>query len=178
MAHPPFDAWIFDTPPQTEVDKRSLQQHLSDCPECRQAYQQWAAVQHQLMVAPMRSPAPGFTQRWQARAAVQIARQQVRQVRRFFLILIGLMLLAAVLLVVYTETRSSPADWLVAGLGSLTQAIILLQQARAIFASILRALPPFIPVTFWILVTTGVSLLSMAWAVTLWKLSAQGAHKS
>ncbi len=95
MNHQQYEEWLFayyDHGAMQRPDERltsqqeaTLQAHLRDCADCRQLAQAWQAVGTQLRQAPSLEPAPGFTQRWEAR--FQVDRQQV--LRRQTLVVLG-----------------------------------------------------------------------------------------
>ena len=125
----------------------------------------------------MISPEPGFTGRWKANLANNLQEQQMQQVfklRRFFLYLGTANVLTMILLVAFIVINGSPVNWLVSTLNQLLGLSIWLGQTQHFVVSLIQALPPIFPITFWIILTSGLSTLALIWVVSLWKISIQG----
>lgn len=86
MNHLPFENWLLSDEPLSLEQTRALQEHLSTCETCCQLEAGWDSLQTLLQEAPVDVPAPGFTQRWQARQAEQRRKAQRRQSWILFLI--------------------------------------------------------------------------------------------
>ncbi len=81
-----------DEEQQTSAEQRNAAlMHLSHCPQCQSLVEAWRGVERWLQHAPMEAPAPGFTDRWQARLAIH----RQRQARKQALIVVGVFILAS-----------------------------------------------------------------------------------
>ncbi|MDD2694750.1 MAG: zf-HC2 domain-containing protein, partial [Anaerolineales bacterium] len=67
MNHRPFEDWIFSEEPLSPVERADLEAHLQACAACQKLSTNWQEVSGALHTAPMLSPAPGFSSRWQER---------------------------------------------------------------------------------------------------------------
>lgn len=67
MNHQPFEDWLLADEPPTGEQAIELDEHLQECPRCSQLDASWSEVHRLLQTAEQVAPAPGFTQRWQAR---------------------------------------------------------------------------------------------------------------
>jgi hypothetical protein len=177
MKHQPFESWIIDGSELTPRQAQELLAHLEKCMKCRQLQQGWQAAQQGMQTSSMASPAPDFSQRWRASLAERRARQQLLQMRRFLLLLISAAFALMFLLAALVLFSGSPAEWLIAAAMNVTGAIVWLNQIQDLFFSLFKALPPAVSIIFWILFSSSLSLLSLAWAFTLWRISIHGAHQ-
>lgn len=177
MKHQPFESWIIDGSDLTPQQAQELHAHLEQCLKCRQLLQGWQAAQQRMQTSSMASPVPGFSQRWRASLAERRARQQLLQMRRFLLLLISAAFVLMLILAALALFSGSPAEWLIAATVNVTGAIVRINQTRELFSSLLRALPPAVSVAFWILFSSSLSLLSLAWVFILWRISIQGARQ-
>jgi hypothetical protein len=171
--HNPFEEWILQDEILNEEQKISLSQHLTGCETCRQLQLNWQNARQQIKTTAMLAPTPGFSQRWQASLAQRRARQQT-QVRRFFKYLIGINLLSFTGLIATFVLGTSPLD-LVSGLlrGSVS-AFLYFKQMQSLILAVFHSVPLFVPVVFWILVSTGFCLAVMLWGVSMWKYLFKG----
>jgi predicted anti-sigma-YlaC factor YlaD len=178
MVHQPFEQWIVEQTPLTGEQDQLLQGHLQECSQCRELQSSLLTVDELLMQAPMAAPAAGFTRRWQASLAERRALQQRRQVRKFFLILLGAGLLTFGLLGLYVALTSSPVELVARLLENATRVLINLDQLESFVTAIFRTLPPYLSVGIWVLMASGLCLFTMIWIGALWRTSFQGVfHK-
>lgn len=176
MRHQPFETWIIDEPTLTPEQRGSLREHLLTCEECRRFQHSWAIVHSQIASAPVMSPAPGFTHRWTTGLAERRRQQQKLQERRLLLFLVGGASASLVMLLAYLFATTSPASLVVGVFGTITQLLVTWNFAEQAVLPIVEDLPPIIPIAFWILLTTGIALLSVVWVVTVWRLTPKGVH--
>ncbi|MCJ7623047.1 MAG: hypothetical protein MUO76_06065 [Anaerolineaceae bacterium] len=177
MCHQPFETWILDEKDITDDERIMLQSHLDECGQCSKLQQSWLSARSKMELSQMLSPEPGFTSRWQDNLTKKLQEQQMRQVfklRRFFLYLGTANVLTMILLVSFIMISGSPVNWLVSTLNQLLELTVWLGQTQHFVVSLIQALPPIFPITFWILLTSGVSTLALIWVVSIWKISFQG----
>ncbi len=176
MRHQPFETWIVEDVELAPDQRASLLAHVQVCEQCRQFQNSWATVRGQLATAPMVAPATGFTHRWQASLAERRRQQQKLQERRLLLFLVAGALASLLMLFVYLFTTTTPAGLLVGLFETATNVLITWNHTEQAILPVIEDLPPFIPVAFWILLSTGVALLSVTWAVMVWRISTKGVH--
>ena len=177
MCHQPFETWLLEGKEITKEERNMLQSHLDECAQCSKLHQSWQSVRSKMKTSRMISPEPGFTSRWKDNLAKKMQEQQMRQVfklRRFFLYLGTANVLTMILLVSFILINGSPVNWFVSTLNQLLDLTIWLGQAQHFVVSLIQALPPIFPITFWVILTTGLSTLALIWVVSLWKISFQG----
>ncbi len=176
MRHQPFETWIVDETGLTPEQMASLKEHLLTCEECRQFQNSWASVRGQLMAAHIAAPAPGFTKRWNISLAERRRQQQKLQERRLLLFLVTGAMASLLMLVAYLFATTSPASLLVSVFETVTHLLVTWTYTQQAILPLVEDLPPVIPIAFWILLTTGISLLSVIWVVTIWRISPKGVH--
>ena len=174
MNHQPFENWIFEERPLNSDQEQSLKQHLKDCKTCHATQKAWKALQIEMNQAEMIAPTRGFSQRWLTSLPQRRLREQRRQAKKFVLFLVGAASLSLMLLIVLMLIDQSPLDWIIGGLHTIAQITIRLKQIQLVTYSILKSLPPFVPVIAWIFLTLPLGLLSMTWIGALWRISMQG----
>lgn len=84
MNHLPYTDWLVadgnDASDQLNNEQQAaLQSHLENCLECRSLATSWQSIEGELRAAPLLSPSPGFSARWQARLAADRERSYRRQ---------------------------------------------------------------------------------------------------
>ncbi|MFQ5943774.1 MAG: hypothetical protein ACE5JF_09490 [Anaerolineales bacterium] len=75
-----LDSWPLDEGDMSEADRERLERELKQSPELREQLAGWQAIEASIQAAPMASPEPGFTRRWQASLAERRERRHQRQV--------------------------------------------------------------------------------------------------
>lgn len=174
MDHQPFENMIIENTPRSPEQDRLLQHHLETCADCRRLSAGWTAVNAQMQVSRQVSPRPEFANRWKADLAERRIYQQKLQTRRTLLGFGSAAVVLFFILIIYLTWNAAPVDWLVTvmsvGLRTLSD-LQHLQQAALIW---LNAVPLSIPLTVWILVSTGVVILVAGWLFTLWRIAMQG----
>lgn len=174
MDHQPYETWIFEKTDLAGPELTVLHQHLQECPRCRQLQEAWEKLTVQMHPAALVSPAAGFSQRWRESLPKRRARQQARQIRRFFLALCLANLLSLLVLTGFIVSASAPIDWMVSILQAATRLIITLSHAQEVLLSWLRVIPPVIPILIWAMLAGSVCLLTSIWALSLWRISSKG----
>lgn len=174
MNHQPFESWIFDDTRLTREQDVSLEDHFKECPVCLEKALNWKAAQAKLQAAPMQPPQPGFTNRWQSAFAQRLARQQRIQTRRFLLILCMSVILVSITLIGYLVATYSLIDLISVIFETIGGLVARGSLILGYAVPILRALPPIIPMGFWILFMLALVLLGVVWVSTIWKITMQG----
>jgi hypothetical protein len=166
--HLPFEDWLFSDEPLDPQQNRALQGHLEGCLTCREKDLAWHEVETRLKAAPVLSPAPGFTMRWQARLAAERLRKERRQTLNILLFSLGgagLLLFILAWLVLPALRSPEPLFW--ASVYRLFSLFTLANLARDSFFSFIQSITGVVPLTLWILFAGLVSELAVLWIVTL-----------
>lgn len=170
MNHQPFKEWLLSDEPLTAEQSRVLSEHLQGCASCSQLETGWSEVQALIQRRPEAAPAPGFTDRWQARLAARHLKKQRQQVW----IALGLILLAAILLAGYlflqaSSVLRSPSQLLLLWISQLTNLYGTLYELREYLRFLFRVMP-IVPITSVILAVGVLSFLSVSWVATFKQL--------
>jgi hypothetical protein len=177
MNHQQYEEWLFvyyDDAAMQRPDERltpeqgaELGAHLKECADCRQLAQAWQAVDAHLRQAPSLEPAPGFTQRWQAR--LQADRQQV--LRRQTAVVLGFsaagaaLLLASLALLLFPIIQT-PKALVWAGVYRLITLFSYLQLAQDVVLPFFQAAAGAVPLTWWIIIAGVLTQLGVLWFVS------------
>lgn len=174
MVHQPYEKWIVEQTLLNSEQQQSLEAHLQDCPQCQELNARIHTLDDLLMQAPMAEPAEGFVQRWQTALVEKRAKQQSRQVRRFFLSLLGAGLVTLGLMGFYIALTTSPVALIARLLENTSRVLINLDQVGGFFTFAFRSLPPALSIGIWILLASGLCLFTMIWIGALWRITFQG----
>ncbi len=176
MRHQPFETWIVDEPELTPEQRASLQTHLLTCEQCRQFHNSWAGVRSQITAMPPVAPSPGFSHRWTSSLVERRRQRQKLQERRLLLFLVSGALASLVMLFIYLFTTTTPAGLVIELFETVTYLLVAWNHTEQAILPVIETVPPVIPVALWILLTSGVALLSVVWAVAIWRISPKGVH--
>ena len=174
MSHQPYETWLFDEAGLSSEQSVALRAHLQECEQCRGLQKAWKTLDGKIQATPMVSPQPGFSQRWRASLAERRLRQQARQIRQFFLVLLGAALFTLLLLVITLLITTSPLNLLISAYQSLIRLVIQGNHIQHVFLPLLGSLPPVIPIAAWIILSSIMGLLSILWVGSVWRISYLG----
>jgi hypothetical protein len=174
MTHSPFENWILNDTQLSCSQVQELNEHLKTCTKCSCLYNNWKSVNVVLKKAPMVSPQPGFTARWQASLEERRLKQQHKQIKLFFIIAGGANILAVLGLLGILLANGNWFNLLIKGLQTITTLIIWITQMQRYVISLLHILPPFLPIFLWMLFTTILSVVTIIWVATLWRITIKG----
>ena len=169
MNHQPFEGWLLSEDTLAPEQAHALQEHLRACEACLALSRAWDAVEDDLAVAPLAAPTAGFSQRWQA----NLEKRQAQARRRRFWQAGGAGLAALAGIILLAEPlyqRFSPAEFLMSILFNLSLLFVKVNQAGVFLSTTFSGVSAIIPITIWVLIATGFSLLGMTWIVTMWKI--------
>jgi anti-sigma factor RsiW len=170
MNHQPFEDWLLSDEALDPEQETNLRQHLTGCPKCTTLSQALQSVEQEMKRAPQVSPTPGFTGRWQARLAEKRAQKQ----RRLVWWAIGFNLSAAlgIFLALYWNRLASFSfsKMLALALYSITLLFARIGSAQVLLKLFFEEVNPIFPIAFIAVVATGLSVLSLIWIVTMWKI--------
>ncbi|MBE0698107.1 MAG: hypothetical protein IH586_14395 [Anaerolineaceae bacterium] len=174
MSHQPYETWILDQQNLSTDDRRSLQTHLDDCPQCLRLQYRWQMVRQELTYPRMVAPAPGFTQRWQTGLVERKAREQRKQAWKIAGLLLAAALIVLLVMATYTLATTSFTDWLVAVVGIVSSTTGLLNLGIHFVQNWLSSTPLAMNIVLWIYLTVCISLLTFVWVLVLWRTNIVG----
>lgn len=116
MSHQPFESYLLADTALSQEQHNALDQHLKGCERCFAIYNALTELNTVLNYSPPPLPMHGFTQRWQTRLE---ARQQTRQIRKFWVLAIGILTLAVLSMLTVFLINLPQINWYY----ELTQAI-------------------------------------------------------
>ncbi len=176
MGHQPFETWLLEEETLDGEQRRELAAHLLVCAECLSLQNGLAASSALFRTAQLKSPAPGFTQRWKESLAQRRELLNRRQTRRFFLsVFIGALVSLGGLVVVLSLTNFSITDVLVPVAAFIAGLFSFAGNAQALLGLNISA--P-LSVVLWILVSISVCLLIFGWVYAMWQISTRGVNKN
>jgi anti-sigma factor RsiW len=178
MSHQPYEMWLYDQADLSSDQVQALQAHLQECEQCRGLQKAWKTLDGKIQAAPMVSPQPGFSQRWRASLAERRARQQVLQVRRLFIGFLVAALITLLLMVVVFFLTASPVNLLVVLFEEVTKLVIQGSQLQRVIVPWLKTVPLIIPIAGWVIFSSLLSLLSLLWIYSLWRIHSKGVQKN
>jgi len=174
MSHQPFETWILDQEKLSQKDRRALQEHLDTCQQCQRMNRRWNAVHQELFTRRMVAPAAGFTQRWLSSLAERHLRERRKQAWRIFGYFLGGAIFVLLLLTGYIMATSSPTDWLVVFVRSISSITNLLNLGYFAIQTWLSNTPLVINLALWIYLTIPICLLSFIWVLIVWRTNLVG----
>lgn len=173
MNHQYFEDLLFTEQPLTPQDNAAFHEHMRDCESCQLLANAWQEVESQLHRSAMLAPAPGFTDRWQMRLALDSQRVQRRQSMLLLGFSIGgATLLLASLALLLLPLADSPIVFVAAWLSHLAEMIGLINNTGDVIGKLLETLSGSVSL-IWLIFGSGlVSLLAVLWLVSYRVLSA------
>jgi hypothetical protein len=175
MTHEPYENWLFEKDLLSREQARELEEHIKNCPECQQKVLSWQRVQAIIETMPPVNPKPGFTQRWRASIEERMMREQLRQTRKFFLILAGASVVILWLLVIKVIATTTPADFVVSAFQALTSLLVAGVHLRDLLMEWLPSVPLAVPLIAWIVVTLAFGSFIVYWGISVWRMINKGA---
>ena len=166
MNHQPFEEWLFEPEPLTLKQKRELQAHLKDCPQCSALAEVGLALQSTRMAA----PAEGFTDRFQIRLEVRKLALRRRNIWGFVLLTVGVLLVISWLAwPLVSPVIHSPVNTLAYILSWLIALWTSLQAMGQVSELFIKILPGFVPPVVWFVLILGAGGWGLLWIVSLMK---------
>lgn len=167
MNHQPFEEWLLADEPPSGEQAIELDEHLLDCPRCRQLESSWAEVHTLLHTSGQVAPLPGFTTRWQARLEAQqqeaLKRRNHRQPWLLFTLFLSI---AAVLLALLGfqlwQTLHSTAQLLLVKAFLLSIGLTVVDIGQDILSAFVQIAVRF-PVVQWAFLLGMSGFLGMLW---------------
>lgn len=170
--HQPFEDWLLSEETFSFQETRTLQEHLQTCDSCHQLSASWREVEDRLQNAPVISPAPGFTSRWQAGLAADRLKQERRQTLYMLLFTVGGAVLLLVLLgILMLPAFKSPIQLLLGWAYQLMALISFVGASAEALTTSLRTLFGVVPATLSAGMAVALGTLCVVWIVSIQKLT-------
>jgi hypothetical protein len=177
MNHQPYENWIFAESDLSGEQLQELETHLNVCIDCQELRQGLRSTSQLFQAAAMVAPLPGFSQRWQVSLVERRAVYQRHQARMLFLTLVGAAVLLLLLLALHILATSTPVQWVIAGFQSTFSLFSTWNKIQDFILELFDFIPPVVPIALWVLLTSGISILTLVWIISLWRIYAQGASQ-
>jgi predicted anti-sigma-YlaC factor YlaD len=178
MEHQPFERWIFEAETLSDEQTSALQDHLQECGQCRGIADAWHAVEQEIMLATMVSPAPGFTQRWKAHLIEQRRIAERRQLIAIGVsILTGMVVVASLLLMRFVILYQSSNVDLLSWLGEVLRVVEHLNLVRQILGAVFSSMLSTVPLVFRVAIPTALAGLSTLWFFSMARLGMMSVQK-
>ncbi len=177
MNHQPYENWIFAESDLSGEQLQELETHLNVCIDCQELRQGLRSTSQLIQAAAMVAPLPGFSQRWQVSLVERRAVHQRHQARMLFLTLVGAAVLLLLLLALHILATSTPVQWVIAGFQSTFSLFSTWNKIQDFILELFDFIPPVVPIALWVLLTSGISILTLVWIISLWRIYAQGASQ-
>lgn len=172
MRHQEYEKLLFEREDLPETERTRLQAHLIECARCAQLNDQWAAVEGILRSAPS-VPAPqGFAARFQVRLERARQRKQARLLLlTTMLTIIGLLVVAGLLGWALISSGPTIFSWVLKALNQFYWVGSVFDVFVDTLILFLESLLEQLPLVIWMAVSAAVSLLSLTWITTVYRLS-------
>ena len=169
--HQLFEEWMFSEEGLSLDDNQSLEEHLDTCDSCRQLSLAWREVESEIQVAPILSPASGFTERWQARLASDRLKQQHRlNLSILFFTVGGAALLIIVSSVMLIPLFKSPWPFLLSWAYQLATLYSMTTVYGGALTTLVRTLVNIVPPLLWVAFPVAFGVLSVIWLLVFQKI--------
>ena len=154
MKHKPFETWILLHEPLLPDQDQALDEHLKDCQHCRQLKQALMGAETLFQTTFDAQPAPGFSQRWQARLEEDRQEEMSRRHRwHSWMALIVMGNTVAFWTVILSQqlltTFNSPAEFFLMWVFRFTSLYSSITVAGHILSTLIDTLPGLIPPAGW-----------------------------
>jgi predicted anti-sigma-YlaC factor YlaD len=167
-----IEEWLLSASSLTPEEHTLLQEHLKSCESCRQLSEAWQEVEYQLKAAPVRSPEPGFTSRWQGRLAQDRRRQQRLQTVYIFTLGGGIAMALILFLGVWAwPVVRSPLPYMMVWAYQLTTTFYLFSGIGRALGTVARTFVGLVPGTLWVAALVALGSLGVIWIVAFQKLT-------
>ena len=168
MNHSPFETWLLNDLPVTPEQQRELDLHLRDCAYCASLTETGRLLKNVKLAA----PAPGFTNRFQARLAERKIADRRRRLWGAFLFTIGGLSMLLWFVGPYAVSfLSAPSSWLAVIVGWLvfigSTLFALLDAGGVLLEVVANFLPPFV----WMVVFSTIAGVGLLWSISIWRFA-------
>lgn len=177
MNHPLINLWLENPSAMPAEQLSELHAHVQTCAECKRTFTAWTATETLISTSPVIQAPGGFSTRFQASLAERRARLHRRQIRTFFLVLLGAILVASSFLLVRFLSVYSPIEVLGQGIHFVSTAPARVLELRYIFSFWLGEIPPAYLVLAAIIFSGWTFIILLSWVLAIFRIRHQGVTK-
>ena len=178
MNHQPFETWILDEHELSPDDRKMLSAHLEICSKCTKLEKGWRAARHEVKSMPVVNAPADFGNRWQS-ALVEKKRKHAQQQTRILLIsLLSSAFAIVVTLGVFLLPHTSWINIAVSLVTGFAQLFDTISQLWIMLTSILKSAPTSFLISLGLLLSFAISLVTVFWAVSLYRITTKGTSLS
>lgn len=167
MKHSQYKDWILDKSTLNPEERKMLSAHLEGCRDCRQLKASWEASRKMLLNPVMASPAPGFTDRWQATLA---RKNRIEEIRRYRLTVAGLILSGFLASLGYMAASGLFLQVLADSFNSFTRLVIAVANGLSTLGLWFGRLPLAVPIAASFILFGLITAFLLTTAFALWNI--------
>jgi hypothetical protein len=169
--HQLFEEWLFSHEDLSHEEVKASEEHLKTCDSCLQLSIAWGEVEDEIQVAPILSPAAGFTERWRTRlAADRLKRQHRLNISILFLCVGGAALFLIVSSVMIIPLFKSPWPFILTWTYQLATLFSMTSVYGGALTTLIRTLVKIVPPMFWVTLPLAFSFLLIIWLLYYQKI--------
>ena len=166
-----IEEWLLSDADLAPDDAARLEHHLETCTSCQHLSQAWREVEVEFTRAPMLTPAPHFTKRWETRlVAERLKRERTQTILVLYLCAGSVLVLLAWLCFWAYPMIKSPYPLLLVSIYQLTVSIRYFASMGDLFFSVIQAITSLVPATLWIALSVALGSLGVLWIIAYKKL--------
>jgi len=166
-----FEEWLLSDADLSPEEVTRLEQHLETCASCQYLSHAWREVETQMKRAPMLSPSPHFTQRWETRLVAERLRGERRQTILILYLCAGSLLALLGWIGFWAfPVLISPYPLLLIWVYQITASIYYFANVGDLYLTVARAITGLIPGTLWIALSVALGSLTVLWFITYKRL--------
>lgn len=167
MKHKQYEEWVFEEVNLTSDQQKELCKHLDECQDCSHLRASWMASKNLLENASLKTPAPGFTLRWQD---TLVRKQRAEKIRQYRFALFGFLMIAFIAAVTYLVLSGSFMQLLANSFNGLSQILIGITNSLSTLGYWLHQVPVYIPLTLGFILFGLLNAFLMVSLFMLWNL--------
>jgi len=168
MNHQPFEEWLLNDKNLNSAEKRELDLHLRTCANCTALTSTGLALRS----APVATPVPGFTMRFQQRLAAQkIAESRRKLWGAIVLLICGVGFLGWYTAPYLFALANAPVEWLTVSIGYFLFIVTSLQTLTEMTSVLLSILQNFIPPYVWMVLASTLGGIGLLSTISIWRFS-------
>jgi anti-sigma factor RsiW len=174
MNHQPFENWILDENQLSEPQKQEFLSHLEKCPKCAGLEKSWKAARREVKTMPVVAAPTDFSKRFSASLAERRKAHEQHQARVLLISLVSSGIAILITLGVFLLPHTSMISMMITMLTGTLQVLNLISQLWIFLTSLLKAAPASFLISVGVLVSLFVSMLSVVWAFSFYKITTKG----
>lgn len=172
MNHQQFEQWLLTEEPLNRDQAEKLRSHLNACEACQRLSASWSDVRQLFRSVPLVGPESGFVARWQAQLEIQMERERQTRHRRqsWFIFIFASLSAVALFTLVVTQLSAifgTPTQFLVYWLSHMTALLSAANVVQEIANVLFKSISRVIPLSYWITLLAGLSVLFLIWILSL-----------